>query len=77
MKLMAAEMKVALPAGVAIDPEVELGSGGTGHALAARVNVSLPGVDREVAQHLLEAARQICPYSRATHGDIEGATNLV
>jgi osmotically inducible protein OsmC len=55
MKLMAAEMKVAVPAGVAIDPKVDLGSGGAGHALAARVNVNLPGVDREVAQHLLEA----------------------
>jgi lipoyl-dependent peroxiredoxin len=77
MKLMAAEMKVALPAGVAIDPGVDLGSGGTGHALAAHVNVGLPGVDREVAQHLREAVHQVCPYSRATHGDIEGATNLV
>jgi osmotically inducible protein OsmC len=77
MKLMGVQMKVALPARVAIDPEVDLGSGGAGHALAARVNVSLPGVDREVAQHLLEAAHQVCPYSRATHGNIENATNLV
>jgi osmotically inducible protein OsmC len=77
IKLMAGKMKVTLPAEVAVDAEVDLGPAGAGYALAARLNVSLPGVDREVAERLLEAAHQVCPYSRATHGNIEVATKLV
>ncbi len=44
VKLMAGKMKVALPADVAIDAEVDLGAAGAGCVLAARLNVSLPGV---------------------------------
>jgi osmotically inducible protein OsmC len=77
VKLTAGKMKVTLPADVAIDAEVDLGPAGAGYALAARLNVSLPGVDHEVAERLLEAAHKVCPYSRATHGNIEVATNLV
>jgi lipoyl-dependent peroxiredoxin len=77
MKIAAHKMKVALPPDVAVDAEVDLGPSGGGYALAVRLNVSLPGVEREVAQSLAEAAHQLCPYSRATHGNIEVATNLV
>jgi len=77
IKLIAGKMKVALPAEVAIDAEVDLGPAGAGYALAARLNVSLPGVDREVAERLLEAAHGVCPYSRATHGNIGVITKLV
>ena len=77
IKLMAGKMKVTLPADPAVDAEVDLGPAGAGYALAARLNVSLPGVDREVASRLLEAAHQVCPYSRATHGNIDVVTSLV
>lgn len=77
IKLIAGKMKVALPADVAIDAEVDLGPAGDGYALAARLNVSLPGVDREVAERLLEAAHVVCPYSRATHGNIDVVINLI
>jgi hypothetical protein len=43
-------------------------------ALSIRLNVSLPGVEREVAQALLEAAHKICPYSKASRGNIDVAT---
>ena len=69
-------MKVPLPTQVAIDAEVDLGPAGEGYALAARLNVILPGVDREVAQELMEAAHRVCPYSRATHGNVDVETNL-
>jgi osmotically inducible protein OsmC len=45
--------------------------------LQARLNVSLPGVEREVAQALVDAAHQTCPYSKATRGNIDVAINLV
>ena len=73
----ARNMKITLPADLAIDAEVELGPMGDGFGLAARLNVSLPGIEREVAQRLVEAADQLCPYSRATRGNIDVAINVV
>src|SRR6478672_5937114 len=65
VKLVAAKMKVRLPPEVAIDPEVDLLAGDDGYFLKARLNVSLPGVDRQVAQTILDTAHQTCPYSKA------------
>ena len=76
VKIAAAKKKVAL-SDVAIDAEVDLGTAHGGYVLAARLNVSLPGVEREVAQELVEAAHQLCPYSSATRGNIEVAINAV
>jgi organic hydroperoxide reductase OsmC/OhrA len=70
-------MKVKLPAEPAIDPEVDLLTGDNGYFLQARLNVSLPGLDRQVAQSILEGAHQTCPYSKATRGNIDVAINLV
>jgi lipoyl-dependent peroxiredoxin len=77
VKIAASKKKVALPPDVAIDAEVDLGTAGGAYALAARLNVSLPGLDREVAQALVETAHQLCPYSNATRGNIDVAINLV
>ncbi|MBR0666277.1 organic hydroperoxide resistance protein [Roseomonas hellenica] len=68
--LAAGKMKVALPADTAVDAEVDLGMTGDAYLLQARLNVSLPGVPREVAQALVDAAHQTCPYSKATRGNI-------
>ena len=75
--LAASQRKVALPADRAIDAEVDLGTNAGGYLLRARLNVSLPGLSHEVAQALVDAAHQICPYSKATHGNIDVAINLV
>jgi organic hydroperoxide reductase OsmC/OhrA len=48
-----------------------------GYYLSARLNVSLPGLDREVAQALADAAHQTCPYSKATRGNINVVINLI
>ena len=77
MKVAADKLKVALPAETAIDAEVDLGTEKGNFGLAARLNVSLPALDREVARKLVDAAHQICPYSRATRGNIEVAVNVV
>jgi osmotically inducible protein OsmC len=73
----AQQLKVALPPDVAIDAEVDLNLADDGFFLRARLNVSVPGVEREVAQRIVEAAHQICPYSKATRGNIEVAINVV
>ena len=75
--LAAAQRKVSLPADRAIDAEVDLGTNEGGYILRARLNVSLPGLDHEVAQALVDAAHQTCPYSKATRGNIDVEINLV
>ena len=76
--LRAAQQKVSLPADRYIDAEVDLGTKADGFLLRARLNVHLPGLDRAVAQSLVNAAHEnTCPYSKATRGNIEVTINLV
>jgi Ohr subfamily peroxiredoxin len=78
MKIAAGMMKVRFPADGAVDAEVDLNqSDVNGYYLSARLNVSLPGLDREVAQALADAAHQTCPYSKATRGNINVEINLI
>lgn len=77
MGVAAREQKVRLPAETAIDAEVDLGVTDGGYLLRARLNVSVPGLDREVARAIVDAAHQICPYSKATRGNIDVELNLV
>jgi osmotically inducible protein OsmC len=50
---------------------MDLGTTAGVYGLAACLNVSLPGMERQAAHALVEAAHQVCPYSRATRGDID------
>ena len=77
VKIVAAQMKVKLPPDVAIDPEVDLLKGDDGYSIQARLNVSLPGIDRQTGQAILEKAEQTCPYSKAVRGNIKAEINLV
>ncbi|AMO76573.1 MULTISPECIES: organic hydroperoxide resistance protein [Pseudomonas] len=74
--LAARRKKIALPANLAIDAEVELCQGGEGYFLRARLQVSLPGLERDAALDLIETAHQTCPYSKATRGNIDVALSL-
>jgi len=76
LKVAAQQQKVSLPADVAVDAEVDLGTNSGGYLLQARLNVSLPGLDREAAQKLLETAHQLCPYSKATRNNIDVEVKL-
>ena len=75
--IAASKSRVALPAEVTIDIEVDLGIAHGVHGLAARLNVSLPGVEHGTALALVEGAHRICPYSLATQGNIEVITSVV
>jgi len=77
LKGVGAQMKVRVPADVAIDVEVDLRQGDDGYSVAARLNISLPGLPRDVAESLIEGAQHTCPYSKATHGNIDVSYNLV
>jgi lipoyl-dependent peroxiredoxin len=77
MGIAARKMKIALPPDLAIDAEVDLGMTGEAYMIRARLYVSLPGVDRDVAQALVDAAHRTCPYSKATRGNIDVVIHLV
>jgi lipoyl-dependent peroxiredoxin len=77
MGLAAHKRKITLPADLAVDAEVDLNKNDDGYFLSARLNVSLPGVDRDVAQALTDEAHQTCPYSKLTRGNIDVTINLV
>jgi Ohr subfamily peroxiredoxin len=77
MKAVAGMQKITLPADLAIDSAVDLGKVGQAYGIAATLNVSLPGMEREAARKLVDAAHQVCPYSNATRGNIDVTINLV
>jgi Ohr subfamily peroxiredoxin len=77
IKLVAGKMKVKLSPDAAVDSEVDLGTTNGGYLIQARLNVSLPGVAPDVAQKLVDAAHLECPYSKATHGNIDVVTTVI
>ena len=77
LKHVASLKKVAVPADAAIDASVDIGPIPAGFGIAVRLAISLPGVDRAVAQDLVDSAHQVCPYSNATRGNIDVALTLV
>lgn len=69
--------QIKLPVDTAVDAEVDLGTVGDGFLLQARLNVSLPGLDRDVAEAVVNAAHQICPYSKMSRGNINVELNVL
>lgn len=76
LKIVAAKTKVALLHDPAIDAEIDLGTAQGVFGLSARLQVSLPGMEQQAAQNLVAAAHQVCPYSRATRGNIAVAITV-
>src|SRR3954471_5506450 len=62
MALVGGQRKRTPAAERRVDAEVDLGTNEGGYVLRARLNVSLPGLDRDVARALVDAAHQTCPY---------------
>src|ERR1700687_1063742 len=72
MGLVANKMKLQLPADAAVDAEIDLCNSGDFYFLRARLSVSLPGLEREVAQAIVDATHGgACGYSNATRGNID------
>jgi Ohr subfamily peroxiredoxin len=74
--IAARRQKVALPEGFSIDAQVDLSLQNGFYTLGARLHVNLPGLPRDVAQALVDEAHTLCPYSRATHGNISVETTV-
>lgn len=75
--LAARRINTGLPADMAIDAEMDLKIADDGYFLSMRFNVRLPGVDCDTAQALINEAHEICPYSKATRGNIEVSIHLI
>lgn len=54
-----------------VNADVKFGETDTGFGLAVDIVATLPGVDDAKAQELADKAHQMCPYSKATRGNIE------
>jgi lipoyl-dependent peroxiredoxin len=58
------------PGDSTVSAEVGIGPDGEAFGLVVTLVISIPGLEREQARELAEAAHQVCPYSRATRGNI-------
>ena len=72
LKLVAGKQKIALPAAssITVTAGIRPNSSG-GFALAAQLEISVPGLPKEKVQKLVEVAHQVCPYSNATSVEVE------
>jgi osmotically inducible protein OsmC len=77
MKVAAGKLKVALPAETSITANVGIGPIPTGFSIQAELQVTIPGVERAVAEQIVQTAHQICPYSNATRGNIDVTLTVV
>lgn len=76
MKFVAGLQKVAMPADASINATVGIGKISAGFGIEVQMVVNLPGMDRAVAQALVNKAHEVCPYSNATRGNIEVSITL-
>lgn len=77
MGFAAKNLKVKLPADTTVETEVDLGTGEDGYLLQARLNVHLPGIEKDIADEIIRQAHQTCPYSKATKGNIHAEIRVV
>lgn len=77
LKFVGAKEKIAVPADVSVTAQVGIGPIPTGFALDVELVISLPGLERAVAEDLVEKAHQVCPYSNATRGNVDVRLTLV
>jgi osmotically inducible protein OsmC len=72
----AARKQVTLPEAPSVDATIDLLMEGSDFFLRAKLDVTVPGIDMAQARELVELAHEICPYSKATRGNIEVQVNV-
>lgn len=75
--LVANDLKVVLPSDLSVEIEVDLGQTGPAYFLQARLTLRVPGLPQDIANTLAHTADQICPYSKATRGNIDVTLNVI
>ena len=69
--------KVALPHAPEVDATIDVLMEGNDFFLRAKLDVTIPGVDHEIARELVDLADEICPYSKAVRGNIDVEINVL
>ncbi len=77
MKAVAAGQKIKLPDDVSITSDVGIGPITGGFGIQVAMAITIPGMDRDAARKLVDAAHQVCPYSNATRGNIDVTLTVV
>ncbi|AIA71988.1 organic hydroperoxide resistance protein [Pectobacterium atrosepticum SCRI1043] len=77
MKFVGARDKIAVPADTTVNGSVGIGAIPTGFGIEVELKISLPGLDRAVAEDLVQKAHIVCPYSNATRGNIDVTLTVV
>lgn len=77
MKFVAARDKSAIPVDVSVGGSVGIGAIPNGFGIEVELKISLPGLDRNAAQALVDKAHIVCPYSNATRNNIDVTLTLV
>ena len=77
MKFVAAQQKLALPEDASIHGLVGIGQIEGGFGIEVELKISLPGLERSVAEDLVEKAHTVCPYSNATRGNIDVTLTVI
>ncbi len=71
MKFVAMTDKVSLPSGFFVEARVGIGPIPQGFCVKVDMDVHLEGIEKALAQKVVDKAHQVCPYSNATRGNIE------
>ena len=71
LKFVASQTKRKIPDDASITAHVGIGQIPGGFGLDIDLHISLPGLDQDDAQSLVDAAHQVCPYSNATRGNVD------
>jgi lipoyl-dependent peroxiredoxin len=79
MKATGGRIGIRIPDDVSINSSVSLGPtrGGAAWGLAVKLEISLPGLDAEQKNQVVDAAHKTCPYSNATRDNIEVELTIV
>lgn len=70
LKFVASKEKIALPAQTSVTGNVGIGQIPTGFGIEVELQITVPGIERDVVQGLVDKAHVVCPYSNATRGNI-------
>jgi len=78
LKYVAAEQAVTIPVDISVEATVGIGNhpSGVGFAISVDLKVTIPGLENETTQKLIDAAHQVCPYSNAIRGNVEVSTTI-
>ena len=71
LRLVAKSSGVALDDATGVTVRVGIGKDETGYGLTSEVIGYLPGLEQAQAEDLMAKANQVCPYSKATRGNVE------